>query len=115
METVIAEKFHTMIERDVFNSRMKDFFDCYQLLSNKNLNDAILYEAIQATFDNRGLVYNPGLQLFTDDFSTNDERINRWKVFLKKIHWEAPLEFADVMKTIKERLQPLAEKYWENN
>lgn len=115
METVIAEKFHTMIERDVFNSRMKDFFDCYQLLSNKNLNDAILYEAIQATFDNRGLVYNPGLQLFTDVFSTNNERINRWKVFLKKIHWEAPLEFADVMKTIKERLQPLAEKYWENN
>lgn len=31
IETVIAEKFHTMLDRDVFNSRMKDFFDCYQL------------------------------------------------------------------------------------
>lgn len=115
LETVIAEKFHTMIERDVFNSRMKDFFDCYQLLTNKNLNDAVLYEAIQATFDNRGLAYNPGLQLFTVNFATDTERINRWKVFLKKIHWDAHLEFADVMKTIKERLQPLAEKYWHKN
>ena len=29
LETVVAEKFHTMIDRDVLNSRMKDFFDCY--------------------------------------------------------------------------------------
>lgn len=35
-ETIIAEKFHTMIDRDVYNSRMKDFFDCYQLLTKRD-------------------------------------------------------------------------------
>lgn len=30
LETVVAEKFQTMIDRDEANSRMKDFFDCYQ-------------------------------------------------------------------------------------
>lgn len=33
LETVIAEKFHAMIDRDLANSRMKDFFDCYQILT----------------------------------------------------------------------------------
>ena len=112
LETVIAEKFHTMIDRDVLNSRMKDFFDCYQLLTKRNLNDDALYDAIEATFDNRGLAYNPDLQLFTDSFATDGARISCWKAFLRKIQWKEALDFDTVMKAIRDRLQPMAEKYW---
>lgn len=112
LETVIAEKFHTMIDRDVLNSRMKDFFDCYQLLTKRNLNDDALYDAIEATFDNRRLAYNPDLQLFTDSFATDGARISRWKAFLRKIQWKEALDFDTVMKAIRDRLQPMAERYW---
>ena len=113
LETVVAEKFHTMIDRDVLNSRMKDFFDCYQLLTKRDLDDETLYNAIKATFDNRGLTYNSELQLFTEDFSTDAARITRWKAFLKKIQWKETLDFETVMEVIRERLQPMAEKYWK--
>ena len=113
LETVVAEKFHTMIDRDVLNSRMKDFFDCYQLLTKRDLSDDTLYDAIKATFDNRGLTYNPELQLFTESFATDAARIVRWKAFLKKIQWKETLDFKTVMEVIKERLQPMAEKYWK--
>lgn len=113
LETVVAEKFHTMIDRDVLNSRMKDFFDCYQLLTKRDLDDETLYDAIKATFDNRGLTYNPELQLFTEDFSTDVARITRWKAFLKKIQWKETLDFETVMAVIRKRLQPMAEKYWK--
>ena len=113
LETVVAEKFHTMIDRDVLNSRMKDFFDCYQLLTKRDLDDEILYDAIKATFDNRGLTYNPELQLFAEDFLTDAARIARWKAFLKKIHWKETLDFETVMEVIRERLQPMAERYWK--
>lgn len=112
LETVVAEKFHTMIDRDVLNSRMKDFFDCYQLLTKRDLSDDTLYDAIKATFDNRGLTYNPELQLFTESFVTDAARIVRWKAFLKKIQWKETLDFKTVMEVIKERLQPMAERYW---
>ena len=112
LETVVAEKFHTMIDRDVLNSRMKDFFDCYQLLTKRDLSDDTLYDAIKATFDNRGLTYNPELQLFTESFATDAARIVRWKAFLKKIQWKEALDFKTVMEVIKERLQPMAERYW---
>ena len=84
LETVVAEKFHTMIDRDEYNSRMKDFFDCYQLLTKRSLDDSMLYEAIKATFDNRGLEYNPERNLFTDEFINDTYRQMQWKLFLKK-------------------------------
>lgn len=112
LETVVAEKFHTMIDRDEYNSRMKDFFDCYQLLTKRSLDDNMLYEAIKATFDNRGLEYNPELKLFTDEFVNNSNRQMQWKLFLKKIQWKEELDFGEVMQVITDRLKPMAEKYW---
>lgn len=115
LETVIAEKFHTMIDRDEANSRMKDFFDCYQLLTQYNIDNESLFEAIKATFDNRELEYTPNLKLFTEDFATDEERQIRWKSFLKKIYWKEDIPFLKVMQIIKDRLQPMAIKYWNDN
>ena len=113
LETIVAEKFHAMVERDVNNSRMKDFFDCYQILTTKELDDEMLYEAIKATFDNRELAYNANLQLFNDDFCTDEVRLKRWEVFLKKIQWKESLSFANVMAVITVRLKGLYDRYWE--
>ena len=112
LETVVAEKFHTMIDRDETNSRMKDFFDCYQLLTQRNISDKTLFEAIKATFDNRGLLYKPNLKLFSEEFVTDKDRIIRWKSFLKKIKWKEEIPFSSVMQVVRERLQPLANRYW---
>lgn len=113
LETIVAEKFHAMVERDVNNSRMKDFFDCYQILTTKEIDDEMLYEAIKATFDNRELAYNANLQLFNDDFCTDEVRLKRWEVFLKKIQWKESLSFANVMAVVTERLKGLFYRYWE--
>ena len=112
LETVIAEKFHTMLDRDEYNSRMKDFFDCYQLLTKRELDDETLYDAIKATFDNRELEYNPKLKLFTAEFVNDANRQMQWKLFLRKIQWKEELCFNVVMQVITDRLKPMAEKYW---
>lgn len=112
LETVIAEKFHTMLDRDEYNSRMKDFFDCYQLLTKRELDDETLYDAIKATFHNRELEYNPKLKLFTAEFVNDSNRQMRWKLFLRKIQWKEELSFNVVMQVITDRLKPMAEKYW---
>ena len=113
LETVVAEKFHAMIDRDVTNSRMKDFFDCYQILTTKKLDDEGLFEAIKATFDNRGLIRNDDLRLFSNEFYTDGARLLRWKAFMKKIQWKEELAFAEVMRVITTRLEPMYNKYWK--
>lgn len=106
LETVVAEKFHAMVEKDTENSRMKDFFDCYQILIYQSnlIDEAVLEDAIRATFENRDTVVADNLQLFTDAFSNDDFRNSLWKNFLKKINWQEQVEFAEVMKVIQNRL-----------
>ena len=113
IETVVAEKFHAMVDRDITNSRMKDFFDCYVLLSNKITSLDVLYEAVRETFENRNLLIVPDLQLFTDEFITDKARLAKWKAFLKKIKWKEELEFKDVMDLIHKILKPMYYRYVE--
>ncbi len=107
LETVIAEKFHAMVERDTENSRMKDFFDCYQILKHQSseIKEGVLSEAIQATFENRDTVIPENLQLFTEVFAKDEQRQSMWKNFLKKINWKEDITFSEVMNLIKKRLE----------
>ena len=108
LETLIAEKFHAMVDRDESNSRMKDFFDVYQLFANHEIDKELLAEAIVGTFKNRNTPYRENLALFTDKFATDATRNIWWKAFLKKKPWKEQIDFSVVMKCIKENLQA----YW---
>lgn len=108
LETLIAEKFHTMVDRDESNSRMKDFFDVYQLFTNHKIDHNLLSEAIVGTFKNRNTTYRESLSLFTDKFAADVARNSSWKAFLKKIRWKEQLDFLAVMDCIRMNLQV----YW---
>lgn len=108
LETLIAEKFHAMVDRDESNSRMKDFFDVYQLFTNHEIDRTLLAEAIICTFKNRNTPYRKHLALFSDAFATDKIRNTWWSAFLKKIRWKEQVDFSAVMKCIKENLQ----EYW---
>ena len=113
LETVVAEKFQAMISLSLGNSRMKDFFDVYQILSKQTskqtLDSATLSEAIKATFANRGTEYKENHPLFSEDFFTDSIRSLYWKGFLKRIKYSKQLSFTDVGALIRTQLLP----YWD--
>jgi predicted nucleotidyltransferase component of viral defense system len=100
LETVIAEKFEAMIDLSVANSRMKDFYDVYQILTTQRVDRDILLQAIQGTFRNRETTYKEDHSLFTPEFATDANRITQWKAFLRKNKLDESLEFNAVVKTI---------------
>ena len=108
IESIVAEKFHAMIERDESNSRMKDFFDIYQILTNQDIDNQVLGSAIKATFHARKTSYNSKVKLFSSYFARDESKLSLWKNFLRKIKYTEPLNFEDVMNLIRERL----ERYW---
>lgn len=110
LETVVAEKFQTMIVRSTLNSRMKDFFDLYRIKQFHQFNQSTLNEAIRATFKNRGTRYDEHHILFSGEFSTDKNIEIRWKSFLKKLHYEEPLTFDAVIKELTDWLRP----HWES-
>jgi len=109
LETVVAEKFQTMIDRGTINSRMKDFFDVYTLLKEDKVDNELLKEAVVEVFANRGTQPDAEHVVFSDEFAQDEVRQKMWKLYLKKIKYNDELPFNEVMSVIKERLQGMME------
>ena len=56
VETIIAEKYESIIKRSILNTRIRDFYDLYMLthLDKKNINSKMLVDAIKETSKHRG-------------------------------------------------------------
>ena len=105
-ESVVAEKFEAIVSLGELNSRMKDFYDIFILLSEKKFNRDILQNAIVETFKRRGTDILKFDQVFNKEFIEDNNRINQWKLFLKKIGHQN-IEFEYVMDVIKKYLLPI--------
>ncbi|MBR1461756.1 MAG: nucleotidyl transferase AbiEii/AbiGii toxin family protein [Prevotella sp.] len=110
LETVVAEKFQTMIDRAESNSRMKDFFDVYTILRSGKVDMAVLEEAVREVFANRGTEYMEGHPLFAEAFVASEQRQTMWRAFLRKMKYPVALEFAEVMEVVSAALKPMWER-----
>ena len=110
LETVVAEKMHAVIDLADRSSRLKDYYDLYQILNTQELDTAILQEAISRTFENRHTPYDPETMFFRKEFGTNQIMETRWRAFIKKITSKSNLQFNEVVAYLQERLLP----YWQN-
>lgn len=109
LETVIAEKFHAIVDLADQNSRMKDYYDLYNILLSEQYDVNILQQAIKRTFENRHTAYNPNTMFFRSDFAVNDQMQVRWSAFLKKISKSDEVSFSNVVLYIQSVLRNL----WE--
>ena len=107
-ETVVAEKFQTMIDRALANSRMKDFYDVYSILSSDKVDKGILSDAIVSVFINRGTGYDDNHPLFNGEFKNDPIKQTQWNAFLKKMKYMGVLPLDEVVDYITEKLSP----YW---
>ena len=54
IETVLAEKVETILRRSVFNTRPRDFYDAYILITTQKFDKAVFAEALEKTIEHRG-------------------------------------------------------------
>jgi len=83
--TVIAEKFEAIVSLGMANSRMKDYFDLWVLLRNANLDQAILEQAVHATFKRRETAIPKGIPSgLSDQFANEGTRKDLWSAFVSR-------------------------------
>lgn len=110
LETVVAEKFQTMIARTVLNSRMKDFYDVYTILKHNTLDEANLQLAVAEVMKNRDTHYEENHPLFTEEFAMDASRNNQWAAFVRKNKIDDMPPFPEVLRYICDRMKPI----WES-
>jgi hypothetical protein len=84
-ESAIAEKFQAMVELDMANTRLKDFFDLWKLSQSLHFDGSVLAAAMTATFGQRGtpLPTSPPPAL-TESFTADQVKQAQWNAFLRK-------------------------------
>lgn len=103
-ETIIAEKFESVISRNIDNTRMKDYYDLYMFVNIKwfCINKDTLKTAITNTAKSRGtLNYIDNAHKYIK-LVTNDLRLkNLWNNYRDNYEYARDITFEDVIKTIK--------------
>ena len=110
LETVLAEKFQTIVTRGLFNTRLKDFYDVYILINTKinELSKDNLIKAIKNTFERRETnidmeQFNEVIKYLNDDKNMN----NLWNEYVSKNPYAKGVKFEDTIKAIKEIVEIL--------
>ena len=103
-ETIIAEKFESIISRNIDNTRMKDYYDLYMFVNLKwnDINKETLRKAIINTSKNREtLSYienaNDYINLIEDDSKLK----SLWNNYQKNYEYAKDISFEDTIKAIK--------------
>ncbi|HEX2012126.1 MAG TPA: nucleotidyl transferase AbiEii/AbiGii toxin family protein, partial [Roseateles sp.] len=103
--TVVAEKLHAVCLLGMANTRMKDYFDLWVLMTEGTLAPTELRRAISATFERRKFAMVSGLPGgLSDSFSVDATKQTQWVAFLKKNRLEA-MDLADVVTRLREEFQ----------
>lgn len=105
--TVVAEKFHAVCLLGMANTRLKDYFDLWVLLTERTLDSTELRRAVEATFARRLLpVPNAVPSGLSDTFAQDAVKRAQWAAFLKKNRLDT-LDLVEVVILLREEFQKL--------
>ncbi len=111
VETIIAEKFNSVISRNIISTRAKDFYDVYMLMNENNINNENLIKAIKNTFNNRNTEYNINrfkeiIELLKESNSLKQVYFN----YQNKLEYTKKVSFEDTIDAIIKIVNILEEK-----
>jgi predicted nucleotidyltransferase component of viral defense system len=109
-ETVIAEKFDTIVQRQLGNSRMKDYYDIFFLQGTFSFDGELLAQALTNTFNRRGTALPDELPLgLTSAFFIDAAKINQWQAFVRKNPLQvSQYSLEDIVNALQKFLMPPA-------
>lgn len=111
-ETIIAEKFETFITDNIMNTRAKDFYDLYILLTRfyNDINKDDLVKAIKNTFERQAAKFDINIMASNFDLIKNSEKLranfNRFKlkkVYVKDISYEEVMDAIEIIIKLVQR------------
>lgn len=104
LETILAEKYESVIKRNISTTRMRDFYDLYNLynLKKEEIDFGILKQAIFSTAKRRdSLSLMKQAKDIIEDIKDDDYLKELWKVYLEDNLYVGDLEFSETVKIVE--------------
>lgn len=102
IESVIGEKFHAILDGDLHNTRMKDFYDMHFVSKLESHNFQIINDACEKIFEkhNSKELLEEGKEILEDQLKSKT-LLQRWNSYKQKsVFVPSTLEWEEVMKEI---------------
>lgn len=103
IETIIAEKFESIIKRAILGTRIRDYYDIHMLLNtqSKNIDEDTLKQAIISTAKHRETLeiikdWKEVVEILKDDKSMK----NQWKRYKKNNFYAEGIEYKDLIQSL---------------
>ena len=100
IESIIAEKFQTVISRGILNSRMKDYYDLYYLITYKEFSKENLKKAITKTFEKRETSIDD-IDKVIEEIKNADFLRDLWRNYSTHYQYANDIEFDQVINAIE--------------
>lgn len=102
IETIMAEKVETLLRRSVFNTRPRDFYDVYILVTMQKFNKAVFTEALSATANHRGTAHLiADVSGILQNIEESLELQAMWDRYRKQFAYAAGIEYNQIMTILK--------------
>ena len=109
-ETVLAEKFETIITRSVTTTRMRDFYDIYILTTTQAFDSDIFKAALKKTAEKRGTVDQMGdIQNVLQMIAHSPIMTDQWERYQKKYAYAAEISWEMAMDALNKLAQTNSE------
>ena len=105
VETIIAEKFESIIKRGVLGTRIIDYYDIYMLLNTqiKNIDKETLKNAIISTAEHRETMDSIKEWKEVVEILENDSTMTKqWERYQKNNFYAEGIEYKDLIESLKQ-------------
>lgn len=106
LETIIAEKYESIIKRNILNTRIRDFYDLYMLLhtKNKEISDIVLRQAITETSKHREsydiISDKETVEDVVNSISNDKSLKEQWNKYQKTYEYAKDIAFEQLVESI---------------
>ena len=102
IETVLAEKVETILLRNVFNTRPRDFYDIYILITTQKFDKNTFDEALKKTIEHRGTKNQ--IKDFNDTLAiieNSDDLKRMWNNYQKQFAYAKDIEYSLIIDKLR--------------
>ena len=104
IETIIAEKFESIVKRGILGTRVRDYYDVYMLLNtqSKNIDFEVLKSAIYSTAEHRNTTeIIKDSQKVIGELNSSDTMKKQWERYKKDNFYARDIEYENLIESLK--------------
>lgn len=104
IETILAEKFESIIKRGVLGTRVRDYYDIHMLLNTqrKNIDNKVLKDAILSTAEHRNsLNIIKEWKKVVEILENSEIMIKQWERYQKNNFYAENIKYEELMESLR--------------